>query len=193
MVYSTRGQIRSRIAAIPVAMVTQLSEEKFAESLGAEGYFTKPIDRSTFIPEIHRLLGTKKGDAQNVLVVDDDENTRELLQRMLSDEGFTADAAEDGMVGLEKVTSNLDQENSAKLIILDIEMPRMDGLQFLDAYAEQVPQDKHVPIVIFSGKDMSATQEELLNQFPNVKAFVPKGDMSNLSSLINQLELDKTA
>ena len=48
------------LQAIPVAMVTQLSEEKFAESLGAEGYFTKPIDRSTFIPEIHRLLGTKK-------------------------------------------------------------------------------------------------------------------------------------
>jgi len=32
-----------------------------------------------------------------------------------------------------------------------------------------------------------------LNQFPNVKAFVPKGDMSNLSSLISQLELDQTA
>ena len=178
---------------IPVAMVTQLSEEKFAESLGAEGYFTKPIDRSTFIPEIHRLLGTQKGDVRNVLVVDDDANTRELLQRMLTDEGFTADSAEDGMVGLEKVTAGLGKKDSARLIILDIEMPRMDGLQFLDAYAEQVPEEKHVPIVIFSGKDMSATQEELLSQFPNVKAFVPKGDMSNLSSLINQLELDKTA
>ena len=71
-------------------MVTQLSEEKFAESLGAEGYFTKPIDRS-----IHTgnpsPFGYEKGDGQNVLVVDDDENTRELLQRMLSDEGFTAE------------------------------------------------------------------------------------------------------
>ena len=136
-------------------------------------FHLSPLIDLHFIPEIHRLLGTKKGDGQNVLVVDDDENTRELLQRMLSDEGFRADAAEDGMVGL-KVTSNLDRENSAKLIILDIEMPRMDGLQFLDAYAEQVPEDKHVPIVIFSGEDMSATQEELLNQFPNVKPLFQK-------------------
>ena len=70
-------------------------------------------------------------------------------------------------------------------------MPRMDGLQFLDAYAEQVEEAQHVPIVIFSGKDMSTTQKEILEQFENVKGFVPKGDMSNLTNFISNLELHR--
>ena len=180
------------IKDVPVAMVTQLSEEKFAESLGADGYFTKPIDRAVFVQEVNRLLGSEASPESKVLVVDDDENTRELLSRILTDEGFNATSAEDGVEGLEAIKSTLEDEDRPRLIVLDIEMPRMDGLQFLDAYAEQVDEEKHVPIVIFSGKDMSTTQQEILDQFDNVKGFVPKGDMSNLTSFISKLNLDQT-
>lgn len=180
------------IKDVPVAMVTQLSEEKFAESLGADGYFTKPIDRAVFVQEVHRLLGSEAASESKVLVVDDDENTRELLSRILSDEGFSATSAEDGMAGLELIKSTLNDDDRPRLIVLDIEMPRMDGLQFLDAYSEQVAAEQHVPIVIFSGKDMSTTQQEILDQFDNVKGFVPKGDMSNLTSFISKLNLEQT-
>ena len=180
------------IKDVPVAMVTQLSEEKFAESLGADGYFTKPIDRAVFVQEVHRLLGSEAASESKVLVVDDDENTRELLSRILSDEGFSASSAEDGMAGLELIKSTLNDDDRPRLIVLDIEMPRMDGLQFLDAYSEQVAAEQHVPIVIFSGKDMSTTQQEILDQFHNVKGFVPKGDMSNLTSFISKLNLEQT-
>ena len=180
------------IKDVPVAMVTQLSEEKFAESLGADGYFTKPIDRAVFVKEVSRLLGSDASPESKVLVVDDDKNTRELLSRILTDEGFKATTAEDGVAGLEAITSTLEDKDRPRLIVLDIEMPRMDGLQFLDAYAAQVSEEHHVPIVIFSGKDMSTTQQEILDQFDNVKGFVPKGDMSNLTSFISKLNLDKT-
>ena len=180
------------IKDVPVAMVTQLSEEKFAESLGADGYFTKPIDRAVFVQEVHRLLGSEAASESKVLVVDDDENTRELLSRILSDEGFSATSAEDGMAGLELIKSTLNDDDRPRLIVLDIEMPRMDGLQFLDAYSEQVAAEQQVPIVIFSGKDMSTTQQEILDQFDNVKGFVPKGDMSNLTSFISKLNLEQT-
>ena len=179
------------IKDVPVAMVTQLSEEKFAESLGADGYFTKPIDRAVFVKEVSRLLGSNAPPESKVLVVDDDKNTRELLSRILTDEGFAATTAEDGVAGLEAITSTLEDEDRPRLIVLDIEMPRMDGLQFLDAYAAQVSEEHHVPIVIFSGKDMSTTQQEILDQFDNVKGFVPKGDMSNLTSFISKLNFDK--
>ena len=125
-------------------------------------------------------------------MVDDDENTRELLSRILTDEGFRATSAEDGMAGLELIKSTLADDDRPRLIVLDIEMPRMDGLQFLDAYAEQIAEEQHVPIVIFSGKDMSTTQQEILDQFDNVKGFVPKGDMSNLTSFISKLNLEQT-
>lgn len=178
------------IQDVPVAMVTQLSEEKFAESLGADGYFTKPIDRSSFVKEINRLLGSDAAE-QKVMIIDDDANTRELLSRILTDEGFSTITASDGLDGLDQVTGTINDADRPRLIVLDIEMPRMDGLQFLDAYAEQVEEAQHVPIVIFSGKDMSTTQKEILEQFENVKGFVPKGDMSNLTNFISNLELHR--
>jgi hypothetical protein len=39
---------------------------------------------------------------------------------------------------------------------------------------------------------MSTTQQEILDQFDNVKGFVPKGDMSNLTSFISKLNVDQT-
>ena len=45
---------------IPVCMVTQLNEQDYAQSLGANGYITKPIDREVFVTEILKLLDKTK-------------------------------------------------------------------------------------------------------------------------------------
>ena len=54
-------------------------------------------------------------------------------------------------------------------------MPRMDGFQFLEAYSHKVTVDERVPIIIFSGKDMTQTQREMLNNFDNVIGVFAKG------------------
>ena len=162
---------------IPVIMISQLNQSNLASSLGANDYLTKPIDRTHFINTLKRILGT---DTQNqkVLVIDDDKDVRELLSRLLKDAGYRPIDARDGKEGLERT------KDEPALIILDLEMPRMDGFEFLDNYIKDVPEEKRAPVLVFSGKDLTDVQEDLLKE--RVIGLVKKDDVSmdKLSKMI---------
>ena len=162
---------------IPVIMISQLNQSNLASSLGANDYLTKPIDRSQFINTLKRIMGA---DTQNqkVLVIDDDKDVRELLSRLLKDAGYRPIDARDGKEGLERT------KDEPALIILDLEMPRMDGFEFLDNYIKNVPEEKRAPVLVFSGKDLTDVQEDLLKE--RVVGLVKKDDVSmdKLSQMI---------
>ena len=120
---------------------------------------------------VTNLLGSSTN--KKILVVDDDSNTRDILGRALNDAGYEAFLARDGKEGLE----NLDKNPA--LIVLDLEMPRMDGFEFLENFVEMDFEDKP-NILVYSGKDLSEVQEELLRK--NVAGLVKKDEVS-----INQL------
>ena len=177
---------------IPVVMVTQLSEERFAKSLGADGYFTKPIDRKRFVEEIARILSAASRSEQ-VLVIDDDENTRALLSRILAEEGWQSIVANDGIDGLEKINELGAKDEKPSLIVLDIDMPRMDGFEFLEVYSRDIPVERRSPVLIFSGKDLSTMQRDLLAQYENVKGVQSKEDVPGLTALIKEIQQEATA
>ena len=162
---------------IPVIMISQLNQSNLASSLGANDYLTKPIDRTHFINTLKRILGTDNQN-QKVLVIDDDKDVRELLTRLLKDAGYRPIDARDGKEGLERT------KDEPALIILDLEMPRMDGFEFLDQYIKDVPEDKRAPVLVFSGKDLTDVQEDLLKE--RVIGLVKKDDVSmdKLSQMI---------
>ena len=165
---------------IPVIMISQLNQSNLAASLGANDYLTKPIDRSHFVNTVQRLLGTGTKN-QKVLVIDDDKDVRELLSRLLKDAGYRPIDARDGKEGLERT------KDEPALIILDLEMPRMDGFEFLDNYIKDVPEEKRAPVLVFSGKDLTDVQEDLLKE--RVVGLVKKDDVSmdNLSKMIQSI------
>src|SRR6056300_442969 len=162
---------------IPVIMISQLNQSNLASSLGANDYLTKPIDRTHFINTLKRIMGTNTQN-QKVLVIDDDKDVRELLSRLLKDAGYRSIDARDGKEGLERT------KDEPALIILDLEMPRMDGFEFLDNYIKDVPEEKRAPVLVFSGKDLTDVQEDLLKE--RVVGLVRKDDVSmeNLSKMI---------
>ena len=165
------------LKSIPVIMISQLNQSNLASSLGANDYLTKPIDRTHFINTVKRVLGNETQD-HKVLVIDDDKDVRELLSRLLKDAGYRPIDARDGKEGLERT------KDEPSLIILDLEMPRMDGFEFLDNYIKDVPEDKRAPVLVFSGKDLTEVQEDLLKE--RVVGLVKKDDVSmeNLSKMI---------
>ena len=81
-----------------------------------------------------------------VMVVDDSLTVRKITSRMLTRENFEVSTAKDGVDGLQQL-----QDIEPDLILLDIEMPRMDGFEF----ARNVRADartKHIPIIMITSR-----------------------------------------
>ena len=166
---------------MPVIMVSQLNQDTLANSLGADDYITKPIDRELFLKTIKNILGDGDTDNNKILIIDDDENTRDLLSRMLKEGGWAPKTAKDGKEGLDQLGED------PALIVLDLEMPRMDGFEFLNQYIETVNEEDRCPILVYSGKDLTDVQKELLEN--NVEGLVRKDEVSmdELSTIVKEV------
>lgn len=79
----------------------------------------------------------------NILIIDDEKAIRKTLSEILSFEGYSIDEAGDGEEGLKKFS-----EKTYDLVLCDIKMPKMDGIEFLEK-AKLVNAD--IPIIIISG------------------------------------------
>ncbi len=82
-----------------------------------------------------------------ILVVDDDSGNRDLLTRLLGNSGYTIATAGDGREGLEYL-----QRNAVDLVISDLVMPGLDGLQLLREI-RRTERLSEVPVVVTSGVD----------------------------------------
>ena len=78
-----------------------------------------------------------------VLVVDDEEEIRHAIEIYLKNEGITVIQAKDGIEALEKL-----QEQTIHLILLDVMMPRLDGI----STTFKIREEKNIPIIILSAK-----------------------------------------
>lgn len=89
---------------------------------------------------------TAEERAPKILVVDDDESTRNSVREILEDDGYRVETASNGQEAIEK----LEGGDLPALILLDLMMPVMDGWQFL-SHQKTRPTPRHVPIVLLSG------------------------------------------
>ena len=79
-----------------------------------------------------------------VLIVDDDVATRRLYSFLLNNGGYTVVEAEDGMEALEKL-----RQISCSLVITDMNMPRMDGMELIRTIRRDYPQLRVILITAF--------------------------------------------
>jgi CheY-like chemotaxis protein len=87
----------------------------------------------------------------NVLIVEDDPDTREMLTTLLTTEGFYAVGAEDGLEGLHLLrTVKRRAPDVPCLVLLDLKMPRLGGNEFRRAQLGD-PIVASVPIAVMSG------------------------------------------
>ena len=142
------------LAPIPVLMISVLDEKNKGFSLGAADYLTKPIDRA----RLTALLRQYRVAAGEVLVVEDDPDTRQMMRRMLTAEGWQVREADNGRTALERVA-----EHSPDVILLDLIMPEMDGFEFLTALRSQ-PNAANIRVVAVTAAELNAEERQILSQ-----------------------------
>jgi type II secretory ATPase GspE/PulE/Tfp pilus assembly ATPase PilB-like protein/ActR/RegA family two-component response regulator len=119
----------------------------------------------TTLVEIERVVGQAldeaKDDAQTgpprILLVDDDEGARVLMRTLLEKEGYEIYDAEDGY----KALDILKHDQDFRLIILDLQMPGLDGRQVLDHIRGSV-ETGALPVLIRTGTGSDKLEAELL-------------------------------
>jgi two-component system response regulator MprA len=112
-----------------------------------------------------------------ILVVDDERPIRDILAEVLSLDGFSVATAADGMEALAAA-----QRHSPDAVVLDLMMPRMDGLAFLHAF-RGAPQFASIPVVVTSAVAYELERAQPLAQARVLKPF----DIDELLGILHRL------
>jgi len=121
----------------------------------------------------------------SVLVVDDEHDIRQLLSTMLTMMGYQSFVAQDGLEALEKIP-----ECKPDVLILDVMMPRMDGLT-LCRQLRDTAETAELPIIMLSGKAHQEAIQEGLKAGADRYLVKPTG-LDELTRNINEV-LGETA
>jgi chemosensory pili system protein ChpA (sensor histidine kinase/response regulator) len=108
------------------------------------------------LPEAHEpkpwkaapLPKSSASEAYSVMVVDDSPSVRRVITNLVKNTGWSPMVAKDGIDALETIQSNQDLPD---LILLDIEMPRMDGYEFMQTLKTQ-SECSSIPIIILTSR-----------------------------------------
>jgi signal transduction histidine kinase/DNA-binding response OmpR family regulator len=150
---------------IPVLMLTMVDDKSKGYSLGATDYLTKPVDRYQLRNALTRYH--RPGESCTVLLVEDDQPTREMMARTLEKLDWTVSEAGNGREALERLA-----QLQPRLILLDLMMPVMDGFEFL-LEMRASSEWSEIPVIVLTAKDLTDEDRRLLSG--RVEQIVEKG------------------
>jgi signal transduction histidine kinase/CheY-like chemotaxis protein len=143
-----------QLADIPVVLMTILDEKKRGFALGAAEFMVKPVDREHLAKTLKKLCSSA---GRRVLVIDDDQFTRDDVKRCLEREGWQVAQAENGLVALAHLA-----DSRPDIILLDLMMPEMDGFQFIAAMRERT-EWHDIPVLVVTARDLTDDDRCRLN------------------------------
>jgi PAS domain S-box-containing protein len=141
--------------SIPVIIMSVLADEEKGFALGAADYLTKPLDNRLLQTTVRRVLAQRHSEKPwSVLVVDDEADCRHWLLEALAKQGLRTTEARDGQEALDIIAAH-----PPHLIVLDLEMPVMDGWAVIRALKE-TPQTARIPIIVLTGNSIDSAQNK---------------------------------
>ena len=161
------------LSGTPVVMVTSVDQRSLAASLGAADYMIKPVRWDRFRDVMDRFRTTSGG----ILLVEDDLDVRAALRGVLEDDGWDVAEAGNGREALA-----LAGTRRPEVVLLDLNMPVMDGFDFL-AELRRMPGCDRVPVVVLTARDLTNDDRRRLRGASQV---LNKGDIS-LRALVGRL------
>jgi PAS domain S-box-containing protein len=148
------------LEAIPVVMVTMIDDKSIGYALGASDYLVKPIQRDRLVKVLSRFHPARGGRA---LVVEDEDDIREMIARQLRRADWSVRTAPNGKVALDLL-----DEECPDVVLLDLMMPEMDGFEVAEIMRQE-PRWQDIPIVVVTAMDLDeAEQARLCNSVERI-------------------------
>jgi len=163
---------------IPVVVVSVVAGENRGGIIGAVDVLQKPVIREDLLAALRRSLPFEK---PRILIIDDEEDARCVLESHLEDEACECRQARNGKEALAIM-----EKFAPDLILLDLMMPEMDGMAFLSRIRSE-PRYQWIPVVVVTAKDLSMAEAERLRH--TAQDVVKKGDVfeADLRSVLRRL------
>jgi two-component system sensor histidine kinase/response regulator len=141
-----------------------------ARRLGIARCLTKPVKQSDLLRAIEHELGVEQATpglvrappsrTLHVLVAEDDPVNRKVAERLLMLSGHTVTTVADGQAAVDRCT---DPRAPFDVVLMDVRMPELDGLQATRAIREwERSNDRHLPIVAMTAQAMAGDRERCL-------------------------------
>jgi chemosensory pili system protein ChpA (sensor histidine kinase/response regulator) len=162
LVVKRLGDFVPRVRGVIGASI--LADGSVAPILDVQELLRKPVTSAIAI-EIVKPEAMSH-NAPNVLVVDDSLSARRTLAQVISDAGYEPRTAVDGLDAIDAI-----EERMPNLILLDLEMPRMNGLE-LAAHLRADEKTQDIPIVMVTSRSTGKHREQA--HAAGIDAFITK-------------------
>jgi signal transduction histidine kinase/DNA-binding response OmpR family regulator len=164
----TKLQHKPALADTPIIILSGASGLEMAMSLGAAAVLFKPVDARQLTAEIAAQIAPLP--PSYILLVEDDNDSRILITRLLDSEGWNSRAVINGNAALRIL-----KQGSPALIILDLKMAGMNGFELLEVIGKN-PVWSKIPVVIVTSMDLTKEMRDYLT--PRTVAILAKGHFS---------------
>ncbi|HXA86320.1 MAG TPA: response regulator, partial [Candidatus Dormibacteraeota bacterium] len=154
-------------ADIPIIVVSVVDQKGMAFTLGASEYLVKPVARETLLAKLAQHVGSSRDGLSRVLVAEDEVTTMRLMESILKSAGYEPVPARNGKEAILVL-----ERMRVDLVLLDLQMPEMDGFEVIKRIREH-PQWRDLPIFVLTAKKLTDSEVELLTK--ETRAFFSKG------------------
>jgi CheY-like chemotaxis protein/HAMP domain-containing protein len=152
---------------IPVQIVTVEEERHHSIERGAFSYLAKPASTESIDAALQRIKEYSLPRVKRLLIVEDDPGERMSIEELIRHDDIAIDTVGSGEEALAALRGGV-----YDCVVLDLRLPDMSGFALLDQVQEE-PAWRDLPIVVFTGKDLSAAEEQRLKKA--AKSVVIKG------------------
>jgi PAS domain S-box-containing protein len=141
------------LSHIPVVVVSIVANENRGHLFGAVDVLQKPVSREDLLEVLQRNMVVA---TPRILIVDDDADAREIMAACLQDKAVEFRTANNGQDALALLPNFLPD-----LILLDLMMPVMDGITFLDIIRRDARYQR-LPVIVITAKELTPAETERL-------------------------------
>ncbi|MGX9726954.1 MAG: Hpt domain-containing protein [Candidatus Electronema sp. VV] len=146
----------SHLSSVPcIAGVTIMGDGSLVPILQTDDLLKKWAELTAEAAEAEAVLAAAEQEKPlQVLVVDDSISVRKVVSNFLLQQGWQPTIARNGIEALERI-----REEKPDLVLLDVEMPRMNGFEVLQALQSQ-PEFQHIPVVMLTSRSADKYREK---------------------------------